>query len=385
MKKILHISNYYYPAIGGIEQVARDMVGALKDSDDIQQKVICFNSDAENEQYKCSRKDNVVDIVDGIEIIRCGCIAKIASQSISLSYYKNLKEIMKNFAPDIVVFHYPNPYAAHMLLRCKQKFKLVIYWHSDIIKQKVLKKFFHRQNLRLIDKAEYVIGATPKHVNESEYSKYFANKKRILPYMINEELLILTEEEKDKAENIKKIYGNKKICFFIGRHVEYKGIKYLIEASKKLGDEPVIFLIAGEGKLTDELKKQAEGDNKIIFLGKISNSERKLYMYLCDIICFPSITRNEAFGLGLAEGMYFGKPAVTFSIYGSGVNYVNLDKKTGFECKNSDSDEYAAAIKTLIFDDKTRTELGINARNRILDNFTMDKFKKNVKKLVDDL
>lgn len=384
MKKILHISNYFYPAIGGIEQVARDMVGALKDSD-VQQKVICFNSDAINDEYKCSRKNDAVDVVDGIEVIRCGCIAKIASQSISLSYYKNLKEIMKSFSPDIVVFHYPNPYAAHMLLKCKQNFKLVIYWHSDIIKQKVLKKFFHRQNLRLINRAEYVMGATPKHVNESEYSKYFGDKKKILPYMINEASLVLTEDDKKKAEDIKQVYENKKICFFIGRHVEYKGIKYLIEASKKLGDEPVIFLIAGEGKLTEELKNQADGDDKVVFLGRISNDERKLYMYLCDIICFPSITRNEAFGLGLAEGMYFGKPAVTFSIYGSGVNYVNLDKETGIECKNSDSDEYAAAIKKLISDDKLRTELGNNARNRILDNFTTEKFNENVKKLIDDL
>ena len=30
MKKILHIAKYYYPEIGGIEQVAKDMVEAFK-------------------------------------------------------------------------------------------------------------------------------------------------------------------------------------------------------------------------------------------------------------------------------------------------------------------------------------------------------------------
>ena len=43
------------------------------------------------------------------------------------------------------------------------------------------------------------------------------------------------------------------------------------------------------------------------------------------IFCFPSITRNEAFGIALAEAMYCGKPAVTFTIEGSGVNFVSLD------------------------------------------------------------
>ena len=43
MKKILHISKYYYPFSGGIEQIARDCVNALKD--DYEQRVIAFNED----------------------------------------------------------------------------------------------------------------------------------------------------------------------------------------------------------------------------------------------------------------------------------------------------------------------------------------------------
>ena len=380
MKKILHIAKYYYPEIGGIEQVAKAMVEAFNELD-VAQKVICFNSDVDNKEYKCEEKATVNDMVDGVEVIRCGCITKIASQSISLPYKKKFNEIMNSFEPDIIIFHYPNPFVANILLKSKKDFKLIVYWHSDIIKQKYIKKFFDEQNLKLIERADYIIGATPKHVNESEYSKYFGEKKRILPYMIDEKSLKLSEKDINKAEKIKEKYGDKKICFFIGRHVAYKGISNLIEASRILGNEKVVFLIAGDGELTEKLKKQAEGDEKVVFLGRLSNNERKEYMYACDIISFPSITRNEAFGLGLAEGMYFGKPAVTFSIYGSGVNYVNIDKKTGIECANSDSEEYAYAIKKLIYNDELRIKLGNNARNRILENFTTEKFKGNVKEL----
>ena len=58
MKKILHIAKYYYPEIGGIEQVAKDMVEAFNELD-VAQKVICFNSDVDNKEYKCEEKATV--------------------------------------------------------------------------------------------------------------------------------------------------------------------------------------------------------------------------------------------------------------------------------------------------------------------------------------
>ena len=78
--KILHIPNYYYPHIGGIEQTAHDIVNSLRDSNE--QKVICFNSG----------KKTGTDEVDGIEVIRCGALIKVSSQALSLSYNKLLKK-----------------------------------------------------------------------------------------------------------------------------------------------------------------------------------------------------------------------------------------------------------------------------------------------------
>ena len=93
MKRILHISKYYYPFVGGVEQIARDCVSALADS--YEQKVICFNHEAGER----------IDTIDNVEVIRCGCFTKISSQSISLSYGRRLKSVIKSFRPDIVIFH----------------------------------------------------------------------------------------------------------------------------------------------------------------------------------------------------------------------------------------------------------------------------------------
>lgn len=46
MKRVLHISKYYYPFSGGTEQIARDVVLALKDK--CEQKIIAFNDGKED-------------------------------------------------------------------------------------------------------------------------------------------------------------------------------------------------------------------------------------------------------------------------------------------------------------------------------------------------
>lgn len=383
MIRVLQVICGMYPRIGGIEQVGRDVAAALSSNPDIEQKIICFNEDAQCGDYVCHRKETVTDKVDGVEVIRCGCIAKIASQLISLSYPRELKKLMKSFDPNVVIFHYPSPYlTAFLLPNLKKETKLIVYWHLDITKQKLLKKLFHHQNLTLIKRADKIVGATPMHINESAYTKYFGKKKELLPYTIDEKSLVMSEEEINNGQKIREKFKGKFIGFFIGRHVPYKGLKYLIEVSKVLGDSDFKFLIAGTGPLTDELKRQAEGDEKIEFLGRISNSERKQYLYACNVICFPSITRNEGFGLALAEGMYFGKPAVTFTIPGSGVNYVNLNGVTGIECPNGDSKAFAEALKTLAADPALREKYGQAARQRVIENFTSEIFEKNVLKLL---
>ncbi len=383
--RVLHISKYYYPFLGGTEQVARDMVNVLLGSG-AKQKVICFNEDASDGENRCSHSDTKKDIIDGVDIIRCGYFLKFASQAISNSYGCELKRIMNEFEPNIVILHYPNPFVTHYLLKYKKKdFKLLVYWHLDITKQKVLKNLFYKQNLDLIKRADWILGATPKHLNESAFTPQFGDKKFILPYMIDEKNLVMTKEEIETGNIIKEKYKGKVLGFFIGRHVPYKGLTYLIKASKVLGDADVHFLIAGSGELTDALKKEAEGDSKVEFLGRITDTERRSYLYATDIVCFPSITRNEGFGLALAEGMYFGHPAVTFTIKGSGVNYVNLDGVTGIECPNCDYNEYARALQKLIENNDLRNEYGKAARLRVLENFTSRSFYNNFMHLVEKL
>ena len=370
MRKILHISKYYYPFSGGTEQIARDVVLSLKN--EYIQKVIAFNDE----------KKDKIDNVDGIEVVKCGCFTKIAAQSLSISYERNLHNLMEDFNPDIVVFHYPNPFVAALLLRelKKSKAKLVLYWHLDIVRQKYLKLLFTSQNKSLLARADKIIATSPNYIEGSKWLQSVKTKCIVIPNCINVERMEITQEIEKKVLNIRAQNKNKTICVAVGRHTEYKGFSYLIQASKFLDDSFHIY-ITGTGELTEKLHEEARGDKKITFTGRIDDDELKSLILASDLFCFPSITKNEAFGLALAEGMYYEKPAITFSIQGSGVNYVSLDKVTGIEVENRNVKKYADAMLSLAQNEELRVKYGKAGKKRIEENFLSTQFTKNIRNM----
>ena len=375
MKKILHISKYYYPFSGGIEQTARDCVKAL--SGDYEQKVVAFNN---------SKVDQAIR-VDGVEVIKCGCFATISSQSLSSSYKKRLVWILNDFDPDIVIFHYPNPFVAAILLPVIEKrasVKFVVYWHLDIVKQKIIRGFFTGQNKRILRRADKIICTSPNYIEGSKWLSSVKEKCCVVPSCINVERMSINDKIRGQSKAIRQKNDGKIIIVAVGRHTKYKGFRYLIQASKLLDDNYHIYMI-GEGELSEELHKEAEGDEKIEFLGLVDDDKLKSMMFAADIFCFPSITKNEAFGLALAEAMYYEKPAVTFTIPGSGVNYLCVDGETGLEVENRNVKEYAEAIQRLASDSEMRIRFGRAGKKRVTENFLTDTFYENIKSEVANL
>lgn len=357
--RILHISKYYSPYLGGVENICKYLVeGAVKH----ETAVVCFND-------KCK---DVIEEVNGHKVYRVATWVNVARQALSLSYFWVLKKAIKEFKPDVIQFHWANPFPAWVLLCVIPKnVKLIIHWHMDIIKQKHIYPFIKPVETALLKRADMVCVTSPQYRDGSLPLQPFKDKVRIVQNAMDEDNFILRDGDLEKINAVKAKYGNKPIVFFIGRHIQYKGLPHLIEAEKYVKSD-CVFVIAGSGPLTDELKAQCKS-SRVHFVGRLSDEDLKLYHYAASVFAFPSVTKNEAFGVALAEAMYCSTPAVTFTIPGSGVNWVSLNGETGIEVSNGDDKAYAEAVDKLIEDKELNKKYGVAGHQRVVENFTIPK------------
>lgn len=358
--KVLHIGKYYAPIEGGIEAINHTIVEALKDNE-TQQRVISFNS----------KNMSVEEDIDDTCIVRTASLGVVASQPLSLKYLTEMRRAINMFQPDIIHFHYPNPLGAIFLrLSIEKHNKLIVHWHSDIVAQKKILPLLRPIENWLLKRADVIIATSPLYAKTSEPLLHWSSKIKVIPCSINENNFILNNEDKKAIKEIKIQYGNKPIIFFIGRHVEYKGIEFLLKAEKEVQSD-CVFIIAGKGPLTETLKSKYNSE-RIKWIGRISNEQIRRMMHAATLFAFPSITKNEAFGIALAEAMYCDLPAITFTIQDSGVNWVCPNNECGIEIENGNYLKYAKAIDALIENDDKRLLLAQNAHNRVVEKFTTE-------------
>jgi glycosyltransferase involved in cell wall biosynthesis len=124
--------------------------------------------------------------------------------------------------------------------------------------------------------------------------------------------------------------------------------------------------------LTKELHNRAAGLTNVHFLGRVPDEDLGNYFKACTVLAFPSITKNEAFGVVLAEAMYCGAVPVTFTIDCSGVNWVSIGNETGIEVPNRDLQEYTKALTTLLENDELRATYSCAAQKRVKSMFLPD-------------
>ncbi len=373
--KILHISKYYYPYLGGVENICKYLVERMPCHET---SVVCFNDG----------KANAVDEVNGHRVYRAGTFVNIARQALSMSYKNGLQWAILAEKPDVIQFHWANPFPAILLRMVMPKnVKLVLHWHMDIIRQWYLYWAVRPWEKWLIKRADRIVVTSPQYRDGSKPLRNVKDKVRIVPNAIDENLFKKSLEDERRIKEIREQYGGKPIVFFIGRHTKYKGLPHLIEAERYMKSDCVI-VIGGNGQLTMKLKSYAEkrGNNRIHFVGRLSDDDLRCHLYAADIFAFPSITKNEAFGVALAEAMYCYTPAVTFTINGSGVNWVNKNGVTGIEVpqgQNQDKD-YAAAIDKLVTDNDLRKKYADAAHKRVNDKFLMKHMVKAMEKVYEE-
>ena len=357
---ILEVNKAYFPHIGGIETLIRQYSEELGKLDGVNVKVLVCRD---------GRGFTIKERMNGVELVRSGSLGTYFSCPLSFSFIRNFRKMARK--ADVVHIHVPFPLADAALLLSGYKGKVVVSWHSDIVKQKKL-MFFYKPFMRyLLKRADVILTATEGHVKHSLYLPEFKDKCKVLPYdIVPDEYLsvprrpFLTEKATDK-DRVK--------VFFTGRLVYYKGVDVLLKAFTKVkGCE---LFIAGTGELGEKLKNYCTAHNmndKVHFLGFLPDVELRQAYADCDIFVLPSVAPSEAFGIVQIEAMVYGKPVINTSL-SSGVPYVSLHGKTGLTVPPSSPKALAKAINYLAENKELREKLGKAAAERVKNEFNEEK------------
>lgn len=374
--RILQVNKLYYPVTGGIERVVQQLAEGLCDETDT--KVLV-----------CRKKGRtIVEQVGGVEVTRASSIGMLSSLPLSVPFLWKFRRMAKD--RDIIHIHMPFPLGDLACFLSGYKGKVILWWHSDIVRQKKLMKLYRPLMEWLLRRADCIVVATQGHIDGSEYLKPYEEKCRIIPFGVDRKI----EEQADQWIASRKEaedgrYPEKTIRFlFVGRLVYYKGCCVLLEAfGKAAGKDSRLRLdIVGTGPLEAELKRQTEElglVDRIYFHADVNDDELMQYFNECDVFVLPSLQRSEAFGLVQIEAMAFGKPVINTKL-SSGVPYVSLHGETGMTVEPGNVAELAEAMQYMAEYPEERLQMGKRARARMEAQFRMDTMLARVKKLYEE-
>jgi hypothetical protein len=162
------------------------------------------------------------------------------------------------------------------------------------------------------------------------------------------------------------------IILSVGNLIPIKGHELLIHAVASLKDDfPELSLeIIGsgpeQGRLA-ELTRNLGCANRVHFLGRCSRRQTAAAMRRCTLFALPS--RYEGLGCVYLEAMSSGKAAI--GCRGQGISEIIQHGTNGFLVGPDNERELTLAISMLLRDERRRKNLGVTARDTILDGLTL--------------
>jgi phosphatidylinositol alpha-mannosyltransferase len=155
--------------------------------------------------------------------------------------------------------------------------------------------------------------------------------------------------------------------FFIGRHEHRKGLAVLLEAMAELPKD-VRLWVAGDGPQTAELKAASADDDRVEWLGRVTDDDAARRLRGADVFCAPSL-HGESFGVVLLEAMASQTPIVASELPG----YRNVARPDvdALLVEPGDASALAAALRRLLDDQSLATRLVAAGESRA-EEFSMD-------------
>jgi glycosyltransferase involved in cell wall biosynthesis len=292
---------------------------------------------------------------------------------------------IKNF--DIMHIHLPFYFSDYIIYSLK-KFhnpRYIVTYHNDSIMHNLISKLYIRfDNITvmksLINNSEKICVTSIDYARNSNIRNILFNKiSNITELPCGVDINIFNPQLDGNLVRIKYKIEDKLIVLFVGGLDEahyFKGLEYLLKSIKILKEKRVncCLLVVGEGNLKNKYIKLCRylGIYKdVIFVGNVSESEKPYYYACADLFVFPSITREEAFGIVQLEAMASGKPVIASNL--PGVRTIIDNNKTGYFVQPKNFIELAEKMNLLLSDQQLRLNLGKEGRKKVVNLYSWDK------------
>jgi rhamnosyl/mannosyltransferase len=351
--RVLHLGKFYPPVRGGMETILETLCRG-------EQHAVCTRALVTNRARRTEH-----NVVDGVSVTRLGRALMVGSVAIT----PTLPIALARAKTDLIVLHEPNPWALLAYCLVRPKARLIIWYHSPVVRPRWRYRLFYHPLLEFaLRRAVRVVVASPPMRDAPVLAPHRA-KCVVIPYGLDLDRYRPTNAVTARALALRAQF-RAPVLLFIGRLVCYKGVDVLLRALPGLEAHVVI---VGDGGLRGTLETTVRDlriGNRVHFVGEVGDEERLAWLYACDALVLPSVTRQEAFGIVQLEAMLCGRPVVSTDVP-TGVPWVNVHDQTGLVAA-CDAASLHGALRRLVADAGLRRRLGEAGRARVLETFSSE-------------
>ncbi len=199
-----------------------------------------------------------------------------------------------------------------------------------------------------------------------------SEKQVIIPNGVDQNIWKPSDKINKSHVLLREKIGRKRIFLYMGRIANEKNIEALLKAWRQTRNKNCILLIVGDGPMKPSLEHNFSDLEKehLIWWGEESNLEKRVaIMQIAEVFFLPSLV--EGLSLSLLEAMSTGTACVATD---AGADGEVLDNGAGIVIS---TDDVTTQLKTMIpilqdHPDFTKI-LGIKARERVIERYTIEK------------
>lgn len=370
--RVLHLGKYYAPERGGIERYTQALAEWCVAHGDAACALV---------HQRPGRWRGTREVLNGVEVRRVGCLAAPVYTPLSPAFPLELSRALREFRPDVLHLHFPNPSCfAALASPAARRLPWIVHWHADVPPDSPdwrLRTFYRAYRpfeQAVLSRAQTIIATSHPYVQASAALTAWKDKVHVVPLGVEADSSAPPAprtSDFDRREDEESRSALRLLA--VGRLSRYKGFDVLIEALAQVSDANL--LLVGHGECERELRAQAAArglDRRLRFAGDLDDDALASAYADADAFVLSSLDRGEAFGLVLLEAMRAGLPAIASAIPGSGVGSVVVDGQTGLLVPPGDAAALAGAIGKLR-DPLLRDRLGAAGQARWRTEFTLGK------------